>query len=253
MLFISLIIKMSTSKIISKIIDRNNTRGVSKTSWLESHHTFSFNMYWNKDRTNFGALCVLNDDTVAPHTGFGRHPHENMEIVSIPLEGRLTHQDSTGSKKSIEFGEIQTMTAGTGIFHSEMNDEDKVCKFLQIWIEPNQQDLKPKYNDYRIKDLLQKNKLNLIVSPDGDVPASLNQDAYFSLGDFDEGIEFEYSIHSDDHGIYIFVLDGEVTVLGETLETRDGFGVSGPSSFNLKTTKQSRILLIEIPMIEPKE
>lgn len=197
----------------------------------------------------FGMLRVLNDDTVKPSTGFGMHPHSNMEIVSIPLSGSLTHGDSEGHKKTIRWGEIQTMTAGTGIIHSEMNNSStEEVKFLQIWVKPRQMGLKPDYHDYVIKDLLVKNQLNLVVSPGNEVPATLNQDAWFSIGEFDQGAKTEYKLHGPNHGVYIFNLNGKINVADETLDERDGMGVAGLDTITIEALKESRVLVIEIPM-----
>lgn len=235
----------------TKILDRADTRGHSRTPWLNSYHTFSFDQYWNEERMGWGALRVINDDTVKPKTGFGMHPHKNMEIVSIPLSGELTHGDSEGHLKTIRFGEIQTMTAGTGIIHSEMNNnQDEEVKFLQIWVLPQRNGLKPDYHDFVIKDLLQPNKLNLIVSPNDEVSATLHQNAWFSLGDFEPGQKIEYQLHGEKQGIYIFLLEGEIEAGGETLTTRDGLGLSSISKVDIETKKPSRILLIEIPMLK---
>lgn len=231
------------------MIDRANTRGQSLTGWLKSFHTFSFDQYWNPERMGFGALRVLNDDTVQPNTGFGMHPHANMEIVSIPLSGSLTHGDSEGHKKTIQWGEIQTMTAGTGIIHSEMNNSStEEVKFLQIWIKPRRTGLKPDYHDFIIKDLLQKNQFNLIVSPGNEVPATLNQDAWFSIGEFDKNSQAQYELHSQNNGLYIFNLSGKIEVSDEILEERDGMGISQISDASFHFLDDSRVLLIEVPM-----
>lgn len=232
-----------------KMIDRANTRGQSRTGWLKSFHTFSFDQYWNPERMGFGALRVLNDDTVQPNRGFGMHPHANMEIVSIPLSGSLTHGDSEGHKKTIQWGEIQTMTAGTGIIHSEMNNSStEEVKFLQIWIKPRRTGLKPDYHDFIIKDLLHKNQFNLIVSPGNEVPATLNQDVWFSIGEFDKDSQTQYEFHSPNNGLYIFNLSGKIEVSDEILEERDGMGISQISDTSFRFLEESRVLLIEIPM-----
>lgn len=236
---------------MQRVVHRADTRGKTVTDWLDSSHTFSFNEYWEGSRIHFGALRVLNDDYVKASTGFGRHPHNNMEIVSIPLKGELTHADSTGEvKRTIRYGEIQTMSAGAGIFHSEMNNSEKEeLNFLQIWIIPRRDGFKPEYHDHQITKLFERNKLKTIVSPNGDVGAKLNQSAWFSLGDFDSGIEFVYKVHKrEKQGVYFFIIEGEVEIDGEVLNARDGFGISGVNSVHLKAIKDSKILSIEIPM-----
>lgn len=242
---------ISEQKIVRKIIDKCRTRGLTKLDWLTSYHTFTFNMYSNEARMSFGALRVLNDDTVSPKRGFGKHWHGDMEIASIPLSGELTHGDSEGHSSTIRYGEIQTMTAGTGIAHSEMNNnETEECKFLQIWIEPERRDLEPDYHDFDIKPLLEKNKLNLIVAPNGEVPASLHQNAYFSLGDLDEGTNINYEMHGDQQGVYFFVITGQVDIDGELYGQRDGIGITGLPSISIKAKKLTKLLAIEVPMIE---
>lgn len=234
---------------MQKIIDRAESRGRSETDWLMSYHTFSFNQYWNPERMGFGVLRVLNDDTVIPSEGFGFHPHSNMEIVSIPLSGSLTHGDSEGHSKTIHWGEIQTMTAGTGIMHSEMNNSPtEELKFLQIWVKPRESGLKPDYHDFDVKDLLKRNNFNLIVSPGNEVPATLNQEAWFSIGDFDQGASVEYSLHNESNGVYFFVLSGKIRVAEEVLKGRDGMGISGYEPLSVGFLEESRVLAIEVAM-----
>jgi redox-sensitive bicupin YhaK (pirin superfamily) len=234
---------------MKKIIDKANSRGHSLYDWLDSHHTFSFDQYYNPQRMSFGALRVLNDDRVAPGEGFGRHPHKNMEIISIPLKGQLEHGDSMQNSRSITPGFIQTMSAGSGIYHSEMNGSDEEpVEFLQIWVMPTHAGTTPKYQDYDIRPLLQRNKLALIVSPDGDAPAQMLQTAYFSIGEFDAGQTISYPLHRRGQGVYIFVIEGEAEVDGTVLSRRDGMGVYDLTQLDINVTKDSHLLLIEVPM-----
>lgn len=234
-----------------RIIDRATSRGLSRSSWLTSFHTFSFNEYFNLERAGWGALKAINDDTVKPSSGFGMHPHKNMEIVSIPLAGELTHQDSQGNSKTIRYGEIQTMSAGTGIIHNEMNNSvTDGLQFLQIWIQPKKNGLNPEYHYHKLYKILEQNKLKLIVSPNDEAPATLNQNAWISLGDFDEGFGDDYELHGKDQGVYIFVIDGDIQANEESLHLRDGLGLAGLNKVVIKANKPSRVLLIEIPMLE---
>lgn len=234
---------------MKKVIDKAESRGRALYDWLDSHHTFSFDTYYNPRRMNFGALRVLNDDRVAPGEGFQTHPHKNMEIVSIPLKGYLSHGDSRQNSRTISVGDIQVMSAGTGIYHSEMNGSPtEPVEFLQIWVMPKERNTPPRYQDYDVRGLMKKNELALIVSPDGSAPATLLQDAWFSLGEVDAGQKIEYRLHRPDTGVYVFVIEGEVKVDDLTLGKRDGLGLSETKSVMLETTKSSKILLIEVPV-----
>ncbi|MDR0989411.1 MAG: pirin family protein [Prevotellaceae bacterium] len=235
---------------MKKVIDKSNSRGHSLYDWLDSHHTFSFDQYYNPRRMSFGALRVLNDDRVAPGEGFGMHPHKNMEIISIPLKGALKHGDSKQNARTIIPGDIQTMSAGTGIYHSEMNGSDtqEVC-FLQIWVVPEKTGTPPAYKDYDIRPLLKKNELALIVSPDGDAPAKMLQQTWFSMGEFEKERTIDYSMHRSGNGVYLFVIDGQVKVDDTVLSPRDGMGIYDTPSFRLETLADSHILLIEVPML----
>ncbi|MDR0962626.1 MAG: pirin family protein [Mediterranea sp.] len=234
---------------MKKVIDKANSRGHSLYDWLDSHHTFSFDQYYNPQRMGFGALRVINDDKVAPGEGFGRHPHKNMEIISIPLKGVLEHGDSMQNSRKISPGIIQTMSAGTGIYHSEMNGSDtEPVEFLQIWVIPAHLHTPPAYNDYDIRPLLHRNELALIVSPDGDAPAKMLQTAYFSLGEFDADKEITYKLHQPKQGVYIFVIEGAVQIDNTVLSRRDGMGVYDTASIDIHMLKDTKILLIEVPM-----
>lgn len=234
---------------MKKLLDKAESRGRSLYDWLDSHHTFSFDEYYNPRRMNFGALRVLNDDRIAPGKGFGTHPHKNMEIISIPLKGKLKHGDSHQNSRVITVGDIQTMSAGTGIYHSEMNgSETEPAEFLQIWIMPEKLGTPPVYKDYDIRPFLHKNMMSLIVSPDNDAPAHLQQQTWFSMGEIEAGKKIEYHLHQSHAGVYIFLIEGEVKVDDTVLSRRDGLGIYEASSFELETLKDSHILFIEVPM-----
>ena len=235
---------------MKSILHKANTRGHANHGWLDSHHSFSFASYYNPDRMNFGVLRVLNDDRVAAGKGFGRHPHDNMEIISIPLEGDLEHKDSMGNTTVIKEGDVQVMSAGTGIYHSEYNkNSDKEVKFLQIWLFPKKRQVKPRYDQIPIKELARKNEFYQVLSPNPDDQGVwIHQDAWFHLGDFDQGKDAEYCFKTSENGLYVFVIDGEVEVEGQKLEKRDGFGVWDTDKINLKSLTDSRVLLMEVPM-----
>ena len=234
---------------MKKVIHKADTRGRSLNDWLDSHHTFSFDEYFDSDRINFGALRVLNDDRVAPGGGFQTHPHKNMEIVSIPLKGKLEHGDNKKNSRVITVGDIQVMSAGTGIFHSEMNgSKDEPVEFLQIWIMPRERNTHPRYNDYSIRELERKNELALIISPDGSTPASLLQDTWLSIGKIEAGKKLGYHTHQTHGGVYIFLIEGEIVVDGTVMHRRDGMGIYETNSFEFETLEDSQILLIEVPM-----
>lgn len=232
------------------IIHREDSRGHANHGWLDSHHTFSFANYYNPERVHFGMLRVLNDDIVDAGMGFGTHPHDNMEIVSIPLEGDLEHRDSMGNVAVIRKGEIQIMSAGTGITHSEYNkNEDRPVKFLQIWVFPREQGIKPRYDQIKLDGKKMDNALQLIVSPTPDEGVALiNQDAWFSLGNLDKGREIEYKLKNSSDGVYIFVIKGEVTADGIALGERDGMGIVGTDKFVVKADEDAEVLLMEVPM-----
>lgn len=231
------------------IIDRAESRGFADHGWLKTYHTFSFADYYNPQRMNFGALRVLNDDTVAPGKGFGTHPHKNMEVVTIPIKGTLKHGDSMENIETITYGEIQVMSAGTGIFHSEYNGSDSEnVEFLQIWVLPKYENTPPEYTSYDIKKQLKKNHLSLIISPDGKTPASIKQDAWFSLGQLDAGKKFEYSFHANNTGTYLFIIEGKINIGNVNLARRDGIGIFDTQDFVFETQEKSHLLAIEVPM-----
>ncbi|GGB80004.1 hypothetical protein GCM10007424_20190 [Flavobacterium suaedae] len=233
------------------VLHRAETRGHANHGWLDSHHTFSFANYHNPDRMHFGVLRVLNDDEVAAGMGFGTHPHSNMEIISIPLEGDLEHKDSMGNTAVIKKGDIQVMSAGTGVQHSEYNrNEDKLTKFLQIWIFPNKQNVDPRYDQITLTKSDRENKLQQILSPNPeDEGVWIHQDAWFHLGKFDNDITTEYTLKKEGNGVYAFILEGSFTVNGVELNRRDGLGVWDVENIQIgATSENSEILLMEVPM-----
>jgi len=232
------------------VLHKAATRGHADHGWLNSYHTFSFANYHDPERVHFGALRVLNDDRVAAGRGFGTHPHDNMEIISIPLEGDLEHKDSMGNKEVIRQGDVQAMSAGTGVFHSEYNkNSDKEVKFLQIWIFPNKKGVKPRYDQVSIQDLATPNAFYQVLSPNPeDQGVWIHQDAWFHLGEFDAGATAQYALKKQGNGIYAFVLEGNVTIEGQALSRRDGLGLWELNDFSLKADSSAKVLLMEVPM-----
>jgi len=235
---------------MNTIIHRADTRGHANHGWLDSYHSFSFANYYNEERIHFGALRVLNDDRVAPGRGFGTHPHDNMEIISIPLEGDLEHKDSMGNKAVIREGDLQVMSAGTGIFHSEYNkNEDREVKFLQIWVFPNRKNVEPRYDQISLMELEQKNAFFQVLSPDREDPGVwIHQDAWFHLGHFDSGFTTTYQLKKNGNGVYVFMLEGEADVAGSSLGERDGMGIWDVGEIPFNTISESSILIMEVPM-----
>lgn len=237
-------------KMANTVLFRSDSRGHADHGWLKSFHTFSFAGYHNPNRMHFGALRVFNDDYVEGGNGFGAHPHSNMEIISIPLEGKLAHEDSMGNKGVINPNEIQVMSAGTGIQHSEFNGSDvDPVKFLQIWLFPNQENVTPRYDQIIIDPENRKNKFQQIVSPNKEDEGTwIHQDAWFHLADLDQGIELNYNMKGEGTGLFLFVLEGHVSVLGEDLKRRDALGITDLSSVLIHASEDSSLLLIEVPM-----
>lgn len=231
------------------IIHKADTRGSVDMGWLKSYQTFSFSGYYNPERIQFGALRVLNDDIVSGGGGFGDHPHDNMEIISIPLEGSLVHKDSMGNTATINPGEIQVMSAGTGIYHTEYNqDEHQPAKFLQIWVYPNQRNVSPRYDQISIQQTGQ-NELYQILSPSPeDAGVWIHQNAWFHMGTFTAGAEFTYDLKDKTNGVYIFVIDGTLTVNGTELHQRDGMGIWDTEQLAFTANSDIQVLIMEIPL-----
>ena len=237
-------------KTMNTVLHKADTRGHANHGWLNSHHSFSFASWYNPDRMGFGALRVLNDDRVAGGQGFGRHPHDNMEIISIPMEGDLEHQDSMGNKKVIKEGEVQVMSAGTGVFHSEYNkNSDKQVKFLQIWVFARQKGVAPRYDQISTSDIAKDNKFYQVLSPNTDDEGVwVHQDAWFHLGKFENGSKDTYQVKKPGNGVYAFVLEGNATINGQKLEKRDGFGVWDTDKVDFTADSDAKVLLMEVPM-----
>jgi redox-sensitive bicupin YhaK (pirin superfamily) len=232
------------------VIHKSDSRGVVNHDWLQSIHTYSFARYQNVDRMGFGKLRVLNDDIVEPSMGFGTHPHENIEIISIPLSGSLRHEDSMGNQHVIQSGEVQIMSAGTGVTHSEFNNSaTESVNFLQIWILPKDRDIEPGYDQKRFELEQRLNKLQLIVAPDDEQGAiTINQDAYFSLLTLEDGHSIDYRLRNKQNGVYIFMISGSVMLDEFNLETRDGVEVSDTSAITVEAIEKAEILWIETPL-----
>ena len=232
------------------ILHKADTRGKANHGWLKSFHTFSFASYYNPERIQFGALRVLNDDEVAGGMGFGDHPHDNMEIISIPLEGSLQHEDSMGNVTVIEPGEIQVMSAGTGIYHKEFNkDVEEPVKFLQIWVFPNKRNVQPRYDQQRFDLEAHKNELVQILSPnEADAGVWIYQQAWFHLARFDQETELTHRLNMKENGVYVFVLSGSVFIEGHELSNRDGLGIWDTESINIKAKSGAEVLVMEVPM-----
>jgi quercetin 2,3-dioxygenase len=236
---------------MNQVLHKADSRGLADHGWLVSRHTFSFANYHNPERMNFGLLRVINDDIVKPGMGFGTHPHENMEIVSIPLAGSLRHQDSMGNKHIITAGEVQIMSAGSGLTHSEYNNsEQDDVNFLQIWVLPKEKNITPCYGQQLFDRNDRQNRFQTLASPDKDSGAVwINQDAWFSMADFDSGTSLSYNKQRADTGLYFFVISGQVEIDGHALEHRDGLGLMVSNDVQISAQSQTELLCIEIQMI----
>lgn len=242
---------METATDIKYTLHKAETRGHANHGWLNTHHTFSFANYYNPDRMNFGVLRVLNDDVVAPGMGFGTHPHADMEIVSIPLEGDLRHRDSMGTDGIIKEGDVQVMSAGTGIQHSEMNaNHDREVKFLQIWIFPREKNVTPRYDQITMDTSAREGQFQQILSPSPDDEGVwIHQDAWFHLGRLENEQTTTYALKKSGNGVYAFVIKGRVSINGRELSDRDGLGIEGAQEIDVTShTEGAEVLLMEIPM-----
>ncbi|MCE3297182.1 MAG: pirin family protein [Crocinitomicaceae bacterium] len=237
-------------KNMNSVLHKADTRGSANHGWLEAKHTFSFGSYQDPNRVHFGMLRVLNDDKIAGGMGFGTHPHDNMEIITIPLEGALSHKDSMGNGTTIKAGDVQVMSAGKGILHSEFNaSETEFCKLLQIWVFPNNRGVEPRYDQITLNQEKMKNNFLQIISPNlKDEGVWIHQNAWFHLGEFDKDQRFSYELKDKSNGVYIFLINGKINANGQELEQRDGFGVWETDKIDFKTLENSKILLMEIPM-----
>ena len=233
----------------NSVLHPASSRFYADHGWLQSAQTFSFHGNYDPQRIQFGALRVLNDDTVNGGKGFGRHPHDNMEIISIPLEGTLEHQDSIGNVAVIRRGEIQVMSAGTGVYHTEFNkDPDEPVTFLQIWLYPKKLNVTPRYDQMEYASGDRHNRFQQILSPDpNDDGVWINQDAWFHLAELDAGFEAGYQLKKEGDGVYVFVIEGKVEVNGQLLSTRDGYGFWPEPAVSVKAVEKSSLLVIEVP------
>lgn len=236
---------------MNKKIYRASERGYFDHGWLSTWHSFSFAGYFDPDKTSFGKLRVLNDDTVAPGKGFGMHTHDNMEIITIPLSGALEHKDSMGKSGVIKAGEIQVMSAGSGIYHSEFNHgKTEPVSLLQIWVLPDKRDVEPRYDQFTYNRSYTNNKLHQVISPkNSDDGSWIHQQAWFSLGNMEKKREIGYSLKKTGNGIYLFVIDGEVETDSSILEKRDAIGITEADQIKIRAIDDSEILVIEVPMI----
>jgi redox-sensitive bicupin YhaK (pirin superfamily) len=234
---------------MKKVVHRSESRGYYDYGWLKTHHSFSFSKYYNPERMNFGVLRVLNDDIVIGGAGFDNHPHVNMEIVSIPLKGAMVHKDSTGQQMIIRENDVQIMTAGRGIYHSEYNYSDsEQLNFLQIWIHPKKRNIIPRYEQKAFPFENRENKLVTVISPDQSDTLWINQDAYLSLGHSDDNNTFVYHIRKQGNGLYVFVIEGKVILENEVLQRRDGMGLTDIQRVDIKATPDTRYLVMDIPL-----
>jgi len=237
---------------VKKTLYKAGTRGQADHGWLKTRLTFSFAGYHDPKRVHFGVLRVLNDDQIAGGKGFGMHPHDNMEIITIPLEGVVEHRDNQGNHGIITNGEVQVMSAGTGVYHSEFNHlKDETLKLFQIWLFPNKGNVTPRYGQMKFDVAAQHNDFQLLVTPiEANIPNTLgiHQDAYFSMGKFEASQEFTYKIKREGNGLFIMVVNGSVNASGELLELRDGLGLENITAVNFKTENGVELLLMEVPM-----
>jgi len=231
-------------------LHKADTRGKADHGWLNSHHTFSFASYHNPERVKFGLLRVLNDDIVQPGEGFGTHPHDNMEIISIPLKGALAHKDSTGNEHVINTGDVQIMSAGSGLYHSEYNASKKdAVNFLQIWVFPKERDIEPRYDQKTYNPEDRKNKFQIVVSPEiNSGNLWINQDSYFSLADLEKGSSVNYEVKNPGNGVYLFLIEGSINAGGIQMDKRDGLGIEDTDSIEITAVENSQLLVIEVPM-----
>ncbi|WP_018617421.1 pirin family protein [Segetibacter koreensis] len=231
------------------ILHSADRRGHVSFGWLDSHHSFSFGNYYDPEKVHFGMLRVLNDDIITGGSGFGTHPHDNMEIVSIPLKGAIEHKDSTGTHAVINENDVQIMSAGTGIKHSEYNHyKDKTTNFLQIWIIPKKRNIAPRYDQKTFNPQDRLDKFQTVVAPDDPNAVWINQDAWFSLGKFQNDFSTSYLLKKPTNGVYAFVIDGNVTINGQSLFKRDAIGIWDIDKIDITANTNAEILLIEVPM-----
>jgi len=234
---------------MKKILYTAETRGHVNHGWLDAHHSFSFGSYYDPSRVHFGMLRVLNDDIVQGGMGFGMHPHDNMEIVTIPLSGALEHKDTTGGAGVIKQYDVQVMSAGSGLYHSEFNhSKTDAVNLLQIWVFPKEKNITPRYDQKTYLPTDRINKLQIVVAPNDTEALYVHQDTWFSLGNFDAGKSVDYNFNKEGHGVYLFVIEGSVTVDNTLLNKRDAIGIYETNTIKISANTSAEFLLIEIPM-----
>lgn len=237
---------------MNSVVHKANTRGRADFGWLKANYSFSFARYFNPNRVQFGLLRVLNDDFIAPGKGFGTHPHQNMEIVTIPLKGALMHEDSMQHKEVIQPGEVQVMSAGSGITHSEYNaSTTEETNILQLWVFTETQNVTPRYDQKDFSTVMQRNTFTTVVAPKNDIQNGalwVHQQAYFSIGEFDANHSVSYTLRNAKHGVYVFVIEGEITIENETLHKRDAIGIWNTNTATISINSEAKILLVEVPM-----
>lgn len=236
------------------IIHRAENRGHANHGWLNAKHSFSFAHWYDPNKVHFGALRVLNDDEVAPAMGFGKHPHDNMEIITLVQEGSLEHKDSMGNGSVMRPNDVQVMSAGTGVFHSEMNpDKNEKVKLFQIWVFPDKSNVAPRYDQRTYAPEGRKNQWQEIIKPDTQQEGEaifIHQQAWFNLADLDAGTELTYTNKKDGNGAYVLVIDGDVTIANESLKRRDAIGITEYDTFKITASSNARVLVMDVPMIE---
>ena len=240
---------------MKRIIHRASNRGFANHGWLQASHSFSFANYYDPEKMNFGVIRVLNDDLIAPKMGFGTHPHDNMEIITIPLKGVLKHKDSMHNEwQSVKPGEVQVMSAGTGLSHSEINgSNDEYLSLFQIWIMPDKENVQPRYDQKYFDTADRKNKLQKLVTPideDEDESLKIHQNAILARIDLDKNKSFEYKLKSKDHGVYVMNIHGLISIENDSLEPRDAMGISETTVFSIHALEDSELLVIEVPMVQ---
>jgi hypothetical protein len=250
-LYLLLLSKSKKGFIMKKIIHRAEDRGYADHGWLKAHHSFSFANYYDQSKVHFGELRVFNDDSIAPGKGFGKHPHDNMEIVTIPLSGAVKHGDSMGNQGIINAGDVQIMSAGKGIVHSEYNaSASGFLNLFQIWVFPKVRNIEPRYDQKTFLAEDRKGKFQVLVSPDkADGSMWVNQDVWFVRGDFAKGAEVSYAPKLKGNGLYLMVISGEVQVAGDTLKKRDAIGLWDLDKADIKTDSDAELLIIDVPMV----
>lgn len=236
------------------IIHKSGDRGHANHGWLNAKHSFSFANWYNPEKIHFGALRVLNDDEVAAGMGFGKHPHDNMEIITLVQEGALEHKDSMGNGSVMKPHDVQVMSAGSGVFHSEINpSKDEKLKLFQIWVFPDRNNVTPRYDQKTFLPEGRKNKWQEVIKPDTQTEGDaifIYQQAWFSLADLDKDNKLTYTSHKNGNGAYLLVIEGSVEVNGEKLEKRDAIGITEYESFDVKASEDARILVMDLPMLE---